>query len=180
MDAFGGLLWKLLHMLWVALQLPWRAVRWYRALKDPTYSYVRSAAITLALLLVVLSLAVTIVRLGWLPNPLDEASANTLAAAETPPPTHPIEVAPPAATSAPPPCQPVRVTATRLRLRAGPGEHSPILRTLEKDELLSVKDCIGVKPDKHIWWQVVDGRGVKGWVASDWLEEITSTGGSHE
>lgn len=180
LDAFGGLLWRLLHVLWVALQLPWRVVRWYRALNNPTYTYVRSAAITLALLLVVLSLAVTMVRLGWLPNPLDETSANTLSAAETPSPAVPIEAAPLEATPSLPACPPVRVTANRLRLRAGPGEHSPILRTLEKNELLSVKDCIGVKPDKYTWWRVVDGRGVEGWVASDWLEEITSTGGSHE
>lgn len=32
LDAFGGLLWRLLHVLWIALQLPWHAVRWYRAL----------------------------------------------------------------------------------------------------------------------------------------------------
>lgn len=55
--------WKLLcwvaSLLWAVLRLPWRIVRWYQSLKNPTYSYVRSGAITLLLLLVVLSLALT-------------------------------------------------------------------------------------------------------------------------
>ena len=168
----GSLLWALLLLLWAVLRLPWRLVRWYQSLKDPIYSYVGTGAVTLLLLLVVLSLVVTMVRLGWLPRPFDEASTDTPAAAETLHPTSPIEAAPPEATPSLPACLPVRVTASRVRLRAEPGQESAILRTLEVDELLSVKDCSGVKPDKYTWWKVVDGRGVEGWVASDWLEPV--------
>lgn len=163
--------WKLLcwvaSLLWAVLRLPWRVVRWYQSLKDPTYSYVRSGAITLSLLLVVLSLALTMVRLGWLPSPFDEASSDRPAAAETPQPAALVDGALPEATPSLPACLPVRVTAHGVRLRAEPGQHSPILRTLQKGELLSVKDCSGAKPDKYTWWQVVDGRGLEGWVASD-------------
>ena len=164
--AWGALAKKLLRglraLLWAALKSPWRAIRWYRALTYPTLTYVRYTAFVLTMLLVALYLLVA--RPVWLVETLARVEAAR----------HPTATQVPVA-EAPQPepiCAVVRVTANGVRLRAAAGQQSAILRRLQQDERLSALDCVGVAPDEHTWWRVVDASGREGWVAIDWLEVV--------
>jgi hypothetical protein len=41
---------------------------------------------------------------------------------------------------------------------------------LQRDERLTVLNCVGHELDGYTWWQVVGDDGHAGWVATQWLE----------
>jgi hypothetical protein len=73
-----------------------------------------------------------------------------------------------------PPCPAARVTASGVNLRPSAGKAEPPLRKLSLDERLSVLDCRGEPGDGFLWWEVEGEDGIRGWVATDWLEEVGS------
>jgi hypothetical protein len=45
------------------------------------------------------------------------------------------------------------------------------LRKLRLNERLSVLDCRGEPSDGFLWWEVEGEDGMRGWAATQWLEE---------
>jgi len=91
------------------------------------------------------------------------ATAQVVGATTFPPP-----VEAPTLTSA---CRTVRVTAKDVNLRPSPGTGNLPIRKLRLDERLTVRDCRGEPADGFLWWEVEGEDGMRGWVATTWLEE---------
>ena len=125
----------------------------------------RLAAFLLAMLCI--GLYIVVARPAWLPGPW-QGLPPTTEQAVVPAPLPPLADA---ATPAPS-CPRVRVTAVRLNLRAEPGPQTKALEQLQAGETLTVLYCESDRVvDGYTWWEVVGEDGMRGWAATQWLEE---------
>lgn len=104
---------------------------------------------------------------GWLADRMPAMPSLTVDA-ETDAPAWPT----PEVFSPVPSCPAVRVTAVRLNLRAEPDLQATALGKLQTGETPTVLYCESDQvADGYTWWEVVGADGMRGWAATQWLEE---------
>lgn len=156
-------------VLWVALKLPWRILRaiwrWREGLGYELAANLRLFVFTLAL--VAGGAMLVLHPPSWLADRMP-AMPSLMVDAETDAPAWPT----PEASLLTPNCPAVRVTAVRLNLRTEPDLQATALGKLQAGETPTVLYCEDDQvADGYTWWEVVGEDGIRGWAATEWLEE---------